>query len=264
MRHWTGAKLVLVSSSQTSQQVWGFDQIDHSILVQELDKLQVHPALLSWISAFLFNRRQVVRIGSVLSSQWQTLKRGIPQGTKLGVVIFMVMTNSLLANWHLRTKFVDDTSGLEIIPIELSASLILQSLHDIHEFANEHNMKLNPRKCKEMLINFLHNPIFLLRPIQIGNNIIERVITYKSLSTNFKHKKSPNMSEIHGQNEARKPSLIANPLSSCMTMILIWDRTLIDLIYLMLLIAEQLKLNLFLHLNTLNMLRFLIYMIICK
>jgi hypothetical protein len=170
---------------------------------------------------------------------------------------------------------------------------------------------LDPRKCKEMLINFLHNPIFLLRPIQIGNNIIERVITYKSLgiilssdlkwnphieyivkkankklyplrvlwragldrnnllkvylctysktgtwvrrsylakhsglsiegnwvgaktstkdnflgvwiicrgpefctTTNFKHKKSPNMSEIHGQNEARKPSLIANPLS---------------------------------------------------
>ena len=32
-----------------------------------------------------------------------------------------------------------------------------------------------------MLINFLHNPNFLLRPIQIGNNIIERVITYKSL-----------------------------------------------------------------------------------
>ena len=42
-------------------------------------------------------------------------------------------------------------------------------------------MKLNPKKCKEMLINFLHNPNFLFRPIQIGNNIIERVITYKSL-----------------------------------------------------------------------------------
>ena len=51
----------------------GFDLIDHSILIQELDKLQVHPALLSWISAFLFNRRQAVRIGSVLS-QWQTLR----------------------------------------------------------------------------------------------------------------------------------------------------------------------------------------------
>ncbi|CAB3979528.1 Hypothetical predicted protein [Paramuricea clavata] len=62
----------------------GFDLIDHSILIQELYKLQVHPALLSWISACLFNRRQAVRIGSVLS-QWQTLKGGIPQGTKLGV-----------------------------------------------------------------------------------------------------------------------------------------------------------------------------------
>ncbi len=89
--------------------------IDHSILTQELNKLQVHPALLTWISAFLFSRRQAVRIGNVLS-QWKTLKGGIPQGTKLGVVLFMVMTNSLLTNWHLRTKFVDDTSALEIIP----------------------------------------------------------------------------------------------------------------------------------------------------
>ncbi|CAB4045718.1 Hypothetical predicted protein, partial [Paramuricea clavata] len=122
----------------------GFDLIDHSILIQELYKLQVHPALLSWISAFLFNRRQAVRIGSVLS-QWQTLKGGIPQGTKLGVVLFMVMTNSLLVNWHLRTKFVDDTSALEIIPRN-SISLLNFAVSDIHEFANEHNMKLNPKK----------------------------------------------------------------------------------------------------------------------
>ncbi len=157
----------------------GFDLIDHSILIQELNKLQVHPALLAWISAFLFNRRQAVRIGNVLS-QWKTLKGGIPQGTKLGVVLFMVMTNSLLTNWHLRTKFVDDTSALEIIPRN-SISLLNFAVSDIHEFANEHKMKLNPKKCKEMLINFLHNPNFLLRPIQIGNNIIERVATYKSL-----------------------------------------------------------------------------------
>ncbi|CAB4008778.1 Hypothetical predicted protein [Paramuricea clavata] len=124
----------------------GFDLIDHSILIQELYKLQ----------------------------------GGIPRGTKLGVVLFMVMTNSLLANWHLRTKFVDDTSAHEIIPRN-SISLLNFAVSDIHEFANEHNMKLNPKKCKEMLINFLHNPNFLLRPIQIGNNIIERVTTYKSL-----------------------------------------------------------------------------------
>ena len=83
----------------------GFDLIDHSILIQELNKLQVHPALLAWISAFLFNRRQAVRIENVLS-QWKTLKGGIPQGTKLGVVLFMVMTNSLLTNWHLQNSWM--------------------------------------------------------------------------------------------------------------------------------------------------------------
>ncbi len=42
-------------------------------------------------------------------------------------------------------------------------------------------MKLNPTKCKEVLINFLRNPNFLVKPIQIGSHVIEQVKTYKSL-----------------------------------------------------------------------------------
>ena len=40
----------------------GFDLIDHSILIQEPANLEVHPALLAWIAAFLTNRKQAVRI----------------------------------------------------------------------------------------------------------------------------------------------------------------------------------------------------------
>ena len=77
--------------------------------------LQVHPALLNWIAAFLTNRKQAVKIDGVLSD-WKSVKSGVPQGTKLGVILFIVMTNKLLWEWNLRTKFVDDTSVLEIIP----------------------------------------------------------------------------------------------------------------------------------------------------
>lgn len=35
----------------------GFDLIDHTILMQELSKLEVYPTLLSWIAAFLTNRQ---------------------------------------------------------------------------------------------------------------------------------------------------------------------------------------------------------------
>jgi hypothetical protein len=49
-------------------------------------------------------------------SDWKSPNGGTPQGTKLGVIIFSVMTNKLISDWHLRTKFVDDTAALEIIP----------------------------------------------------------------------------------------------------------------------------------------------------
>ena len=57
----------------------GFNLIDHSILMQELADLEVHPVLLSWIAAFLTYRKQAaaVRIGRTLSD-WLTLKGGVP------------------------------------------------------------------------------------------------------------------------------------------------------------------------------------------
>ena len=89
----------------------GFDLTDHAILMEELGKLDVHPTLLTWISAFLTNQQQAVRIGGTLSD-WKTLKGGVPQGTRLGVILFTVMTGKLLSDWRLRIKLVDDTSAL--------------------------------------------------------------------------------------------------------------------------------------------------------
>ena len=157
----------------------GFDFIDHTILMHELSKLEAHPALLSWIAAFLTNRQQAVTIGGTLSD-WQTLKGGIPQGTKLGIILFMVMTNKLLSDWRLQIKFVYDTSAFEIIPRN-SISLLNTAVFDAQDFIIAHNMKLNPTKCKEMLINFLHNSNFMLRSIIIGSHLIERVTNYKIL-----------------------------------------------------------------------------------
>ena len=88
----------------------GFDRIDHHILMQELMELDIHPVLYNWINAFLSNRsrKQAVRIGGTLSD-WKSPNGGIPQGTKLGVILFSVMTNKLISDWHLRTKFFSMT-----------------------------------------------------------------------------------------------------------------------------------------------------------
>ena len=87
------------------------------------------------------------------------------------------MTNRLLSDWKLHIKFVDDTSAIEILPRN-SISLLNSAATDIHQFAIDHNMRLNPPKCKEMLINYSN---LSLSPIIIGNKVIERVSTYKIL-----------------------------------------------------------------------------------
>ena len=135
--------------------------------------------LIRWIATFLTNRQQAVKIGDA-TSEWKTVKGGIPQGTKLGVILFAVMTNGLIADWPLRIKFADDTSALEILPRN-SISLLNHVVTDIHDFASSHNIKLNPDKCKEMFINFMHDHNILVNPIIMENKEIECVSNYKLL-----------------------------------------------------------------------------------
>ena len=122
----------------------GFDRVDLNVLMANLQKLSINSTLSNWVSAFLSNRMQATRIAGVLSD-WKFSNGGIPQGTKLGLILFSVMTNELLIDWKLRTKFVDDPTALEIIPRN-SISLMNIVAENINDFAEKNRMKLNPKK----------------------------------------------------------------------------------------------------------------------
>ena len=80
----------------------------------------------------------------------------------------------------MRSKYVDDTTAFEIIPRNYISILDLV-VHEIHDYCIEHKMKLNPKKCKEMYINFMMNLVTSLRPIYVGYNEVKRVRMYKLL-----------------------------------------------------------------------------------
>ena len=65
--------------------------------------------------AFLQGRTQFTRIEDRISTR-KYLSGGIPQGTKLGPLLFAIMVNDLVSSWAPRAKFVDDLTVFEVVP----------------------------------------------------------------------------------------------------------------------------------------------------
>ena len=70
---------------------------------------------LMWVAFLLQGRAQVTRVGTSVSAPL-CLNGGIPQGTKLGPVLFAFMVNDLVQRWSARIKFEDDLTVLEVEP----------------------------------------------------------------------------------------------------------------------------------------------------
>ena len=133
-----------------------FDRININILTEKLISSGVHRCLIPWICNFLSERKQ--RGESV--SDVMSVSAGVPQGTKLGPFLFLVMVNDLIPPNKDYWKYVDDMSMSEVIPRN-GVSNMQSDLHHISSWANDNYMKLNPKKCKELRISFLrHKPNF--------------------------------------------------------------------------------------------------------
>ena len=80
----------------------GFNVIDHPILMENLStQYNLHWSLLRWVASFLQGRTQVTRVCPSVSAPLH-LNGGIPQGTKLGPMLFADMDNDLIQSWGAR------------------------------------------------------------------------------------------------------------------------------------------------------------------
>ena len=70
-----------------------FDVVDHQILLDKLKLYNFSPKTLSWFKAYLQERKQVVVVESKVSDAKEVGKQGVPQGSLLGPILFIIFYN---------------------------------------------------------------------------------------------------------------------------------------------------------------------------
>ena len=158
-----------------------FDLVNHTILLTKLYKYGVRGSLLDWCRDYLTNRQQrVVVKGEV--SDWLTITSGVPQGSLLGPLFFIVFINDLpgvISEDSTIALYADDSKLYRIINTPEDLSSFQDDLDKISDWCKGNKMKINTRKCKIMRITRKKSP--LVRDYYINGQSLESVHIYKDL-----------------------------------------------------------------------------------
>ena len=139
-----------------------FDKVDHDILLAKARKYGIRGKLLTWLTEFLKNRLQTVVVEGTKSS-FEVVVSGVPQGTVLGPILFILYIDDQLESLEtaLGKVFADDTKLIGRIVDILTKFLLQDDLHNVVAWAERNNMQLNESKFE--ILNYSLNNSMLLR-----------------------------------------------------------------------------------------------------
>ena len=129
-----------------------FDTVPRQRLLQKLNKYGIRNHTLNWISSFLTNRtHHVVVNGS--TSNVESVLSGVPQGTVLGPLLFLIYINDIEQNLTSKIRlFADDSAIHRNINSPNDAKSLQNDIFRLQEWAAKWQMKFNIKKCKILRI----------------------------------------------------------------------------------------------------------------
>jgi len=127
-----------------------FDKVPHRRLIYKQRAYDISDSLFNWIQDFLTARQQRVRVNLSISA-WGAVTSGIPQGSVLGPLLFLIYINDLIESCETNSEiylFADDAKLFRHI-LDVSNNKFLQGeLHNLKDWTDKWLLRLNVKKCK--------------------------------------------------------------------------------------------------------------------
>ena len=138
-----------------------FDKVDHQLLLNKLHSYGIRGKLLMWLNSYLSNRWQTVVINGKHSLPAKVIS-GVPQGTVLGPILFILYLNDLETCIHhsIISSFADDTRLKRAINTVQDTTLLQTDLENSTNWSEANNMKLHQSKF-ELVTHSTDNSKFL-------------------------------------------------------------------------------------------------------
>ena len=182
----------VLSASETNQYTLAvlldlskaFDTINHEILLNKLNHYGIRGVALEWFRSYLTSRRQFVSYHGCTSAS-QTVTCGVPQGSVLGPLLFIIYTNDLPVSLE-HSKSILFADDITLYHSHTDKAILRQSIeHDLkllNDWFCSNKLSLNVPKTHFMVFcPKKRNDISDLETLNLGDKSINRVNTAKFL-----------------------------------------------------------------------------------
>ena len=169
-----------------------FDKVNHKGIVHNLQNIGVGGKFLELCRTFLLGRRQYVSVDGCRSAT-SAVYSGVPEGSVLGPLFFILYTSSLLLGLSCpNVAYADDTTIYVVIPKPADRARLSRLLHldllFIKQWCKQWGMQLNSSKTKNISFSRSRTPLPEHPDISLDGIVIENVTMLKLLGVIFDSK----------------------------------------------------------------------------
>ena len=146
-----------------------FDSVPHQRLLTKVEAHGIDNKTLAWVADFLSDRKQTVVVNSAESKE-AAVTSGIPQGSILGPVLFVLYINDLPLSVKNEVRlFADDTKIFTRSEVEGATESLQEDLTKLQEWSSKWSLKFHPEKCHVLKLGKKSDALYTMTRTNTGD-----------------------------------------------------------------------------------------------